>query len=449
MSREGEIDELRARAERRLEREPLPDAPKQSLTTLIRELQVHQVELSLQWEELQRTQGELAQSRSEYQALYDEAPVGYMQCTPQGIIQRANPAMASMLGTTVGRLVDTAFPRFATEAHKDTFHLHATALQDNVSASCEMMIERSDGERRAVRLHSTARQNGSTGALGLFICVIDETEIKRAQQRVLEERSRREAELSRLNGLEALGVLAAGVAHDFNNLLTVLSCTITLARTDPTRAEHALEEAEDALKMASALTNRLLTLGKGGSPIKEPISLGELLVRSTELFLRGSNARHELVIPDDLWAVPADEGQLAQVVQNLIVNADEAMPDGGLIRVRANNITLSEGEHKALAAGDYVHLSVEDEGIGIPEEQLTSIFSPYVTTKREGSGLGLAIIRSVVDKHDGHVRAVSRVGHGTTMHVYLPALPGVACPPSRPKQGAAPMLNVNDDPPHS
>jgi len=242
--------------------------------------------------------------------------------------------------------------------------------------------------------------------------------------RDITERKKMEEELLRTEKLESVGILAGGIAHDFNNLLTAILGNITLAKMNlysPDEAYQRLEEAEKASLRAKDLTKQLLTFSKGGKPIKKTTSIVELTKESASFALRGSNVRCEFSIPDDLWPVNVDEGQVSQVINNLIINADQSMPEGGTIKIKSENVTVTESDVLPLKEGGYVKISIKDHGIGIPKEYLPKIFDPYFTTKHKGSGLGLATAYSVIKKHDGHITAESETGIGTTFHIYLPA----------------------------
>ncbi|RMG50641.1 MAG: hybrid sensor histidine kinase/response regulator, partial [Acidobacteria bacterium] len=238
------------------------------------------------------------------------------------------------------------------------------------------------------------------------------------------ERKKMEAELLKAQKLESLGLLAGGIAHDFNNFLMAILGNISLARLEadsPENLSERLMAAERACLRAKDLTQQLLTFSKGGTPIRKLTSIAELIKESAEFVLRGSNVRCQFSIADDLWPVEIDIGQMSQVIQNLIINADQASPNGGTITIRAQNVTLDEGDVPPLKAGRYVKIAIEDHGIGIPREHLSKIFDPYFTTKQKGSGLGLSIVYSIVKKHDGHITVRSELGRGTTFTIYLPA----------------------------
>lgn len=270
-------------------------------------------------------------------------------------------------------------------------------------------------------------------------------------QREITERERMEAELSRVQKLESLGLLAGGIAHDFNNLLGAIMGNISLAMLDvdpENSAYQQLTKAERASFRAQELTRQLLTFSRGGAPVKKTITLPGIITEAAGFSLRGSRVLHELSIAADLWPVEADEGQMMQVFNNLLINADQAMPAGGIIRIAAENVTLGPGDVPSLAAGRYVRLTVSDQGTGIPREHLGRIFDPYFTTKQKGSGLGLAATHSIIRKHDGHIIVASELGKGTVFHIYLPASQGEVAPPPRQEKfvrGSGAVLIMDDD----
>ncbi len=240
------------------------------------------------------------------------------------------------------------------------------------------------------------------------------------------ERQHIEAELAKNQKLEAIGVLAGGIAHNFNNILTGIMGNISLAEMylqsgKPTdKVLERLKESEKSAVRAKALTYRLLTFSSGGEPIIKETSIVEQLRRSVNSARADSNIECELLISGDLRTVEIDEGQMDQVIENLITNAYQAMPDGGVIRIRAQNMNVTSQNGIALERGKYVEISIEDQGVGIPEEDIQRVFDPFFTTKN-ASGLGLAICHSVITKHGGLITLESQVGVGTTFHVYLPA----------------------------
>jgi len=173
---------------------------------------------------------------------------------------------------------------------------------------------------------------------------------------------------------------------------------------------------------ARELTQQLLTFAKGGAPVKKVVSLRDLVRESVSLVLHGSNVMGTVDIPDSIHAIEADEGQMSQVFHNIIINAKQAMPDGGTLTVTAQNENLNNANSMALPDGSYIRLSFTDQGCGIPNDDLKIIFDPYFTTKSSGNGLGLASVHSIINRHGGYIGASSVVGKGTTFTIYLPSI---------------------------
>ena len=235
--------------------------------------------------------------------------------------------------------------------------------------------------------------------------------------RDITEKRKLEEERLKANKMESLGLLAGGIAHDFNNLLTGLYGNLELAKMfvkKDHRAHKYLETAERSMGNAVRLTNQLLTFAKGGEPIKEQLALSDLIQETAEFSLRGSNVKLKTDIAPDLWLVEADKGQLSQVISNLVINAQEAMPMGGLITIVAHN-----REHGSTY---FVEIQVQDQGVGIPQKYLDKIFDPYFSTKQKGSGLGLATSYSIIHKHNGRIWVESEPNKGTRFTMQIPAL---------------------------
>ena len=230
------------------------------------------------------------------------------------------------------------------------------------------------------------------------------------------ERKQAEEERMKLRKLESVGVLAGGIAHDFNNLLTGLFGNMEMAKrflsTDH-KSYKFLESAGRSMEIATNLTKQLLTFARGGDPIKETLSIGEALTETALFSTRGSNAKLRTDIAPDLWPVEADKGQLSQVISNLIINALQAMPGGGIVTLSAENVRTGGGR--------YVHITVRDQGVGIAPQYFDRIFDPYFTTKQKGSGLGLAVTHSIINKHNGTITVDSTLNQGTTFTIRLPA----------------------------
>ena len=242
--------------------------------------------------------------------------------------------------------------------------------------------------------------------------------------RDITEQRRIEEELIKTEKLESLGILAGGIAHDFNNILTGIIGNLSMLQVD-IDAKNPLFETVRAIEItalqAKNLTQELLTFAKGGEPVRKVTSLLALIKDSSRFALRGSNVRCTYSFSENLWNAEVDEGQISQVIQNLVINADQAMPEGGTIHIGAESITVSAERKPFLTEGRYVKISVVDQGVGIAPVHLQRIFEPYFTTKHKGSGLGLATTYSIIKNHDGHLEVESEMGVGTIFYVYLPA----------------------------
>jgi PAS domain S-box-containing protein len=233
-----------------------------------------------------------------------------------------------------------------------------------------------------------------------------------------------EEHLRKASRLESLGILAGGIAHDFNNVLMGIKSNITFARTrdaEEQERQEALEDVEAAVRHARDLTQQLLTFSRGGTPIRSNASVRELVEEVTGFALRGSAIGFELDLAQDLSAAEVDRSQISQVIENLVVNAAQAMAEGGSLRVTGDNTVVGDDSPLPLSAGRYVRISVEDTGPGIADLDLPRIFDPFFSKRPGGTGLGLSIVHSVVKRHDGCVQVQSQVGKGTRFDVYLPA----------------------------
>jgi PAS domain S-box-containing protein len=233
-----------------------------------------------------------------------------------------------------------------------------------------------------------------------------------------------EQEFQKTQKIKSVGILAGGIAHDFNNLLVGIMGNISLTKLqikEESEGFKLLEEAELAATRAKNLTQQLLTFSKGGMPIKKASSIGELVKESASFALSGSNLQCDFDIRGDLWKADVDTGQINQVIHNLMINAKEAMPEGGSVSVSIKNVELGSKEIPPLKKGRYLKTIIKDHGVGIHEKFLPNIFDPYFTTKQAGSGLGLATSYSIIKKHDGHIKVESKIGEGTSFTIFLPA----------------------------
>lgn len=268
------------------------------------------------------------------------------------------------------------------------------------------------------------------------------------------EKNKMEEELIRAQKLESVGVLAGGIAHDFNNILAAILGNINLALFEADLQEGTkklLSEAEKATIRAKDLTQQLLTFAKGGDPVKELSSLENVIKDSANFVLHGDKVACRFTFSEDLWLVHIDKGQISQVIQNMVLNASHAMPEGGVITITCENLSCSGKDILPFARGERcVLISIKDTGIGIPADVMDKIFDPYFTTKREGSGLGLAITQSIISKHNGHITVESALGVGSIFTIYLPAsdktsIPQQALTETKKISPKAKILIMDDD----
>jgi PAS domain S-box-containing protein len=315
-------------------------------------------------------------------------------------------------------------------------------LYEGRHATYEECITDAEGRKST---HSTTKGpilDETGGIIGLFGIARDITESKRTDEA-----------LQRIDKLDSLSVLAGGIAHDFNNLLGGIFGYLDLARNEapgsPATAAY-LDKALYIYDRAKALTQQLLTFSKGGDPKRKTGSLAPVVAENASFALSGSNVKCEFRLPDDLWPCDFDDNQIGQVVDNIVLNAAQAMSGGGTIIVSAENASIAKDKIHSLPAGDYVMVSFSDSGEGISPEHLGRIFDPFFTTKAGGHGLGLATSYSIIHKHGGHIDVESSPGKGSVFRIYLPASNGtVAEDPSQsaaePKRGYGTVLVMDDE----
>jgi PAS domain S-box-containing protein len=303
-----------------------------------------------------------------------------------------------------------------------------------------------DGSEHVVEQVASPIRDSKNDVMGVVLVFRDIT-----------ERQRNEAERRKADTLEQLGLLAGGIAHDFNNLLTAIIGNISLASLLlPPNDEMGtrLNDAKNASMRARDLAQQLLTFARGGAPIKKTASIGKLIQDTVSFSLRGTHSRSEFTFGADLWPAEIDPGQISQVVANLVVNADQAMPNGGTLRVSCDNFIYNSDTTPVipdLQPGDYIRVKIKDEGVGIPENYLKRIFDPYFTTKAKGNGLGLATTYSIIKNHNGLITVESQVHFGSTFTLYLPAARNVELPVEPPRTinpvitGTGRVLIVDDE----
>ncbi len=307
---------------------------------------------------------------------------------------------------------------FQEETAQQEFDHCLTVLNaDGFMSGFESLRVAKDGRRVPVEVTAVVIRDKTQKIINYASIMVDLTDRKKAEE-------------ERLKGhmLESIGLLAGGIAHDFNNLLNVIIGNIAVSKMTVQpgdRAYSKLDDAENVCGIASELSRRLITFATGGDPMKKIISLSELFVNTISSMLKDSNIKAEFNFPVDLYPVAIDEVQMKQVINNLIINAKEAMPNGGKLTVRGENLHISAQDSYPMREGDYLKISIRDTGAGIPAENLAKIFDPYYSTKdtyfQRGLGLGLAVCYSIIKRHGGLVTVESQVGEGTTFFIYLPA----------------------------
>ncbi len=395
---------------------PRPSAASESSHELSDELLAHQAALEIRNAQLEEARERIEKERKKFNHLFDAAPVGYLILNRRGEITEVNLTFTLMIGSSHAQLLGQPFLNYivknAREAWRQFLH---KVFQGVALESSETTLITPEGKTFDVMMDCILNNSGHA----CLLAITDITGLKRA----VEERF--------INAkLDSFGVMAGGIAHDFNNLLSVILMNLDLSRMlIPPSADlqHLMDEANKAVQQATGLTQRLLTLAEGGAPVRKPIQLNEFIRHSVELALAGSSLQAEFHIGDDLWMTKADPRQFERVIRNVIMNAIEAMPAGGVIEITARNEELIAHAPTTLPDGKYIRLSMKDHGPGIPLELQPLIFDPYFSTKRRGAktglGLGLATCYSIMKKHEGAIFVESEPGQGTEIILLLPVAP--------------------------
>jgi PAS domain S-box-containing protein len=343
-----------------------------------------------------------------YRTLVEHSPDAILLADPgNGAIVRFNSQAHLQLGYSRDE-----FSRFTITDLGQTDAEQLERLTEQGEILFETTHRTRDGEGRVIQARFKAIDYGGKN---MAHCIYrDITDSRKLEQEILRARN-----------LESLGLLAGGIAHDFNNLLTAILGNISLAQMlipADGKLHKLLAQAEKTSLRAGILTNQLLTFAEGGAPVKRVTALGSLIRECALSSLTGDRVSCSFSIPDDLWPCQVDEGQISQVINNLVINADQAMPEGGVISISAGNLLLAPGSSLSLKAGPYLKIDVRDQGEGIPPEFISSIFDPYFTTREERVGLGLATTYSIMKRHGGMITVESEPASGTCFTLYLPAL---------------------------
>jgi two-component system, cell cycle sensor histidine kinase and response regulator CckA len=362
--------------------------------------------------ERMNAQEALRESEERFSKVFRISPYAYLIASMEdGRILEVNDAFTTLCGYSreeaLGRsTIDLGL--WVTDS--DRGRMVATVREKGTVDRIETMLRAKNGSAQTVLFSARLIRVGNKPCI---ISVVED----------ITERKKSEALLINAQKLESLGVLAGGIAHDFNNLLTGIFGYVDLARSVSKDGEvtEYLEATLASMNRAKALTLQLLTFAKGGSPVRKTTPMAPVIREAAQFALSGSNVASRLSLADDLWPCDVDKHQIGQVIDNIVINAQQAMPSGGTIDIAAKNLALKAGDHPSLAEGDYVKVSMKDSGIGIPRDIMPRIFDPFYTTKTKGHGLGLATCYSIIQRHGGCIEVESEAGKGSTFHVYLPA----------------------------
>lgn len=346
----------------------------------------------------------------------DQLPVSVVITNTEGVIEYVNPAMCETTGFAKPEVIGKHTRIFKSGEQNSEFY---EELWRTITSGKNWRGEFHNIKKNGVLYWESAvisPVTDSTGRISHFIAVKEDvTKSKELEESLLEERVRNERS-------NAISVLAGGIAHDLNNYLAVFLMTISMAKDmipKSSPVHEALQRGTTAVGMAQRVTNQLLAVAKDQQSFKKPESIESIVREAIEFSLHGSNCLSKYLIDDNLRAVNVDRGQISEVVQNLVINADQAMPNGGEICISIENVIVTDSEY--LKPGSYVKVSIKDEGVGISQNVINNIFDPYFTTKQKGSGLGLAVSYSHTEKHGGHLTVDSIVEQGSVFTFYLPS----------------------------
>ncbi|RDV37949.1 response regulator [Bradymonadaceae bacterium TMQ3] len=420
--------DLRAQAEALLSKGDEKGISARDPQELIRELKLHHIELELQNKELKRCQSQLESTRERYIDLYFHAPIGYASLTAEGSIDELNFMAADHLELTRQELLHASFGELLTPSSRERFQAHlARTFSSGELQKCDVVARLPDGGQTHLRLTSVmVKGNEDTPARSRTI-VMDINDEQHAER----ERVALQDQLRQAHKMEALGRLVSGIAHDFNNLLTLIIGYSKLAMNQLPSSNPFFAHAQQINKAghhASELIDQLLAFSRERAPSPTRMVLNET-IRDIESMLRrvtGDDIEFNLSLDEALGETCFDAAQFKQVLMNLVINACEAMPQGGRLTVRTRNIQLHERAAARLniEPGPFVLVEVEDTGYGIPEEVVSRVFDSNFTTKSSDKthGFGLATSQGILRQHRGVIDVVSQSDKGTSFLIYAPRI---------------------------
>ncbi len=432
-------------------RQDIAAMPVRDVQHLVHALQIHEIQLEMQNEELRRTQVELEAARDRYVELYDSAPTGYLTVNSQGKILEANLPACTLLGVTRNDLIGKLLIAYIPDGGQAEYRRHVRALlQSPNRQTCDLDLIRPDGAAISVRLESVAIHNHVGDETLVRTALIDITTHKQL-----------EVQFRQVQKIEAVGRLAAGVAHDFNNLLTVINgySTLLIDQLSPEDHRYALVvETLHAGERAAELTKQLLAFSRKQIFIPQQLNLNESLQEISSMLRRllGDRIALTMDLAPDLWPISGDKGQLDQVIMNLVVNAHDAMLQGGTVTITTRNFSVTPEQpdpNGVMPQSDYVEVSVFDNGQGMSPDTLSHLYEPFFTTKEvgHGTGLGLSTVYGIIKQSHGYIFVNSALGRGSTFACYYPRLmaasvqaPAKAPQDTRRMTGSETLLLVED-----
>lgn len=418
-------DQLRRQAEERLkeDRGKAFSADGDVQGRILHELQVHQIELEMQNEELRQSREERENLLERYTNLYEFAPVGYFTLDRKGDILETNLTGSKLLGLERSRLVGRRFIDFIDRTNRITFaNLLQEVFSKPTATECLAALHREHDLPLWVQIQAISVNSCESCQISL----LDISGLKQAE----EERASLQHQLEQSQRIESIGLLAGGIAHDFNNMLGVIlgRAELALMKADPSSPfVPDFKEIRDAAKHSAELTRQLLTYARKQIVSPKVMNLNEKVADMLKMLqsLIGENI-HLLWRPaEDLWRVKVDPSQIDQILTNLCVNARDAIDGIGKILIETENKTIDEkytATHPYVLPGDYVRLTISDDGKGMDKNTEDHIFEPFFTTKDigQGTGLGLATVYGAVKQSNGFITVDSELELGTTFDIYLP-----------------------------
>ncbi len=368
--------------------------------------------------ELKEREKEISEDRERLNVTLRSIGDGVITTDIRGHVQLMNKVAEQLTGWTQAEAVGKNLKEVFSIVHEYTGEVMDNPVEQVIQTG--LIVEFSNhaqlvsktGERYIVADSGAPIRDMKSEIIGIVLVFRDTTHEVRMKE-----------QMQRTDKLESLGVMAGGIAHDFNNLLSGIFGYIELARdasANGLSSDEYLQEIVPIMDRARGLTQQLLTFARGGNPVREVKDIRDIITENAAFALSGSSVTLEFDISPDLWPCYIDVQQIVQVIDNIVINAKQAMPKGGTITIAAENTVIRENNIINLNPGEYVHISVQDTGTGIPKNVIDKIFDPFFTTKREGNGLGLATCYSIITKHDGMITVESRQGEGAKFHIRLP-----------------------------